>query len=402
MNIKNEFPILNKKINGKDLIYFDNAATTQKTKSVIAALKNYYENYNANIHRGFYSIAEKATERYEQTREKIRKFINANSAKEIIFTRNTTESINLVAYSWGEKNIKTGDEIIVSEMEHHSNFVPWQQLAKRKKAKLIIATLDKNLEIDEKKLAKLFTKKTKIFCISASSNVTGTMPDIKKFAKLAHKFGALIFVDGAQSIAHLKTDVKALDADFFAFSSHKMYGPTGVGVLYAKEKILEEMPPFLYGGEMISEVTIGETKFNELPWKFEAGTPNIADVIALEKAIEFIETIGFKKIQEHETKLLKLGIKTLSKHKEIKIYHTKSRHSGAIIAFTIKGVHPHDISEIFDRENICIRAGKHCTEPLHTKLEIPASARISFAIYNTEDEIKKIDTAIKKILKIFK
>lgn len=399
--IKSQFPILHKKINGNPLVYLDNASTTQKPKSVIDAVKFYYENINANIHRGIYSLSEQATSEYEKTRKLTAKFINAKSSEEIIFTRNTTESINLIAYTWGEKNIKKGDEIIVSALEHHSNLIPWQELTKRKKAKLKIIPLKKNYTLDIDAYKKLLTNKTKLIAITAMSNVLGTIPPLKEIIKIAHKKNALVLVDGAQSAGHGETNVQELDCDFFVFSSHKMLGPTGVGIFYAKKEILSSMPPFLFGGDMIKKVTQFSSTFSDLPWKFEAGTPNIADVIAFSKALEFIKRIGIKNIQKHETDLLKYAIKTFSKYKEITLFLPPIYQMGGILSFTIKGIHPHDIAQILSNEGICIRAGHHCAQPLMDKLKIPATARISFYIYNTEEDINRAEKAIQKTLKIF-
>lgn len=400
--IKSQFPILNKKINGKNLVYLDNASTTQKPKSVIDAIKFYYENINANIHRGIYSLSETATKEYEKTRQLTANFIKAKSSEEIIFTRNTTESINLIAYTWGEKNIKKGDEIIVSVLEHHSNLIPWQELAKRKKAKLKIIPLNKDYTLDLNAYKKLLTHKTKLVAITAMSNVLGTITPLKEIIQLAHKKNALVLVDGAQSIGHLGTNVRKIDCDFFVFSSHKMLGPTGVGVLYGKKKILESMPPFLFGGDMIKKVSQFNATFSDLPWKFEAGTPNIADVIAFSKALEFIQEIGIKNIQKHENDLLKYAIKKFSKYKEITLFLPPISQMGGILSFTIKGIHPHDIAQILSDEGICIRAGHHCAQPLMEKLKVSSTARLSFYIYNTKKDIDQAEKAIQKTLKIFK
>ncbi|MBI2634481.1 cysteine desulfurase [Candidatus Peregrinibacteria bacterium] len=394
--LKKDFPLL-----GQNLTYLDNASTTQKPRQVIAALKNYYENFNANIHRGIYKISEQATAAYEQTREHTAKFIGAHHAEEIIFTRNTTESINLVARTWGEENIKAGDEIIVSAMEHHSNLVPWQELTKRKKAKLKIIPLKDNYTLDFKEFKKILTPKTKLLAISAMSNVLGTIPPVKEMIREAKKIGAVTLVDGAQSAAHGITSVQDLDCDFFAFSGHKMLGPTGVGILYARKKILEKMPPFLHGGDMVKSVSQFSAEWNDLPWKFEAGTPNIADVIAFNEALKYLENIGMEEIAKHDQKLLKFAKEKFSKHPQITLYSPK-KDSGGILSFTIKDIHPHDIAQIFDSENICIRSGHHCCQPLMEKLKIPATARLSFYFYNTQEDIEKAEKALTKTIKTFR
>jgi cysteine desulfurase/selenocysteine lyase len=405
--IKKEFTILGRKINGKSIVYLDNAATTQKPRAVIDALKNFYDNHCANIHRGIYSISEEATEMYEGCRKKVAKFINARSEKEIIFTKNSTESSNLVAYSFGDKFIKAGDEIIVSIIEHHANMIPWQELAKKKGAKLLVIPMKnpakKDYSLDMNAYKKMLSKKTKFVAISAMSNVLGVMPPVKEIIKLAHKVGAKVLVDGAQSVAHTKTDVQDMDCDFFIFSAHKMLGPTGVGVLYGKEELLNEMPPFLFGGSMIKNVTISKTDFAELPEKFEAGTPNIADVIAFEKAIDFLEKIGLNNIAAHEKKLIKEAYKVFSKYKEVEVFLPENLENyGGILSFTIKGVHPHDIADIFNNENVFIRAGQHCAHPLLNALGTNSTARISFYLYNDSNDIYRAEKALKEVLRIFK
>lgn len=397
--LKKQFPIFKHKIKGKPLVYLDNASTTQKPKVVIDALKNYYENFNSNIHRGIHTLSEKATTAYENCRKSVANFINTKSEKEIIFTRNTTESINLVAYSWGNQNIKKDDEIIVSAIEHHSNLVPWQHLAKTKKSKLKIINLKADYTLDLDHYTSLLNKKTKLICITGMSNVLGTVPNLKKIISLAHKYKALVLVDGAQSIAHTATDVQTLDCDFFAFSAHKMLGPTGLGILYAKEKILQSMPPFLYGGDMVKTVTQLEATWNDLPWKFEAGTPNIADVIAFEAAIKFLQKIGLKNIAAHDKKLSNHCKKVFSKYPQVKIYSPKD--AGGVLSFTVKNAHPHDIAEIFNDHGIAIRSGHHCCQPLMERLKIPATARISFYLYNTIEDIKIAEKALKKVIKTF-
>lgn len=398
-SLKKDFPILSRKINGKSLVYLDNASTTQKPRQVIEALKNYYENTNANIHRGIHTLSQEATEAYEKTRLTTAKFVNAKSEKEIIFTRSTTESINLVAYTWGEVNINQDDEIIVSALEHHSNLVPWQELCRRKNAILKIIPLKHDLTTDISAYEKLLTKNTKLVAITGMSNVLGTIPPVKEMTKSAHKFGAKVLVDGAQSVAHLPTDVQDLDCDFLAFSSHKMLGPTGVGILYGKENLLENMPPFNFGGDMVKVVTQEKAQWNDLPWKFEAGTPNIADVVAFEKALQFLSEVGMQSLANHDEKLLKYAIERFSKYKEVHLFTSKN--TGGILSFTIEGVHPHDIAQIFDEEGVAIRSGHHCNMPLMELLHVSATARMSFYLYNSEEDIDSAEKALQKVLKIF-
>ncbi len=401
-NRKQDFPILKTFFKGHPLVYLDNAATTQKPKSVISAIQKYYETENANIHRGIYDLSEKATALYENTREKVKDFIHAQKTSEIIFTRNTTESINLVAYSWGEKNIKQNDEIVVSALEHHSNLVPYQELCHRKKAKLKIIPIDQNGNLHLKNLGTIITKKTKLVAITQMSNVLGTIVPLKKIISESHKKGALVLVDGAQGVPHLGINVKKLNCDFLVFSGHKMFGPSGVGVLYAKEKILKNMPPFLFGGNMIREVTQYKSLWNELPHKFEAGTPNIADVIAFSEAIKYTKKIGFKKIQEHETKLWEYARKKLATIPNLILYGSDDKKKATgIISFTISGIHPHDISSFVNEKNIAIRAGHHCAAPLMKYLGVSATARISFSVYNEKKDIDRLCEALKKIYKIF-
>lgn len=401
--IKKQFPIFSRKINGKPLVYLDSAASTQKPKTVINAIKNYYETSYSNINRGIYFLSENSTKAYEHCRETVSKFINAKKSKEIIFTKNATESINLVARSFGDTFIKKGDEIIVSVLEHHSNLVPWQELAKRKRAKLKVIPLKKDLTLDFEAYKKFLTKRTKLVALTAMSNVTGTIVPVKKFIKEARKYKAKILIDGAQSVPHLETDVKKMDCDFLAFSAHKMLGPTGVGILYGKEEILNQMPPFLHGGDMIEKVSQFAATYGELPKKFEAGTPNIADVIAFEKAVEFIRKIGLKKIREHEKSLLKYAIKIFSKYPEIRLHTPKNpANASGILSFTVRGIHPHDLAEIFDRDNVCIRVGQHCAAPLINTLKITAVNRISFYIYNDFADIRQAEKSLKKALRLFK
>lgn len=402
--LKKDFPLFERRINGKVLTYLDNASTSQKPRAVIDALSDYYRNMNANTHRGIHTLSEEATAAYEMTREKVAKFIHALESAEIIFTRNATESINLVAYTWGEMNITEGDEIVVSALEHHSNLVPWQELCRRKKAVLKIIPL--NLEsalLDLSDLNNIITERTKLVAITQMSNVLGTIVPLNVIGARARKVGAKFLVDACQSAPHLKIDVQKIDCDFLAFSSHKMLGPTGVGVLYGKRELLENMPPFLFGGNMISEVKTYESKWSEIPWKFEAGTSNIADVIAFAKAIEYLENIGMDNILLHDQKLLAYARKKLGELSGISLYgSTDISQSGGILAFNIPGVHPHDVGSIVNEEGVAIRAGHHCAEPLHALMGTGATARMSFYLYNDESDIDRAFEALKKVYEIFK
>ena len=396
--IRKDFPILNRKIHGKQLVYLDNAATSQKPRQVIEAIDDYYKNHNANIHRSIHTLGEEATQKYEEAHENVAEFINADSYQNIIFTKNTTESLNLLAYSLTSK-LKKGDEIVISQMEHHSNFVPWQQLAKQRDLKLKFIKINEEGLLDAKSINESITKKTKIVSITHVSNVLGTINQIQDIAKIAHEKGALMIADGAQSAPHMPVDVKNLDVDFYAFSGHKMLGPTGIGVLYGKKELLEEMQPFLYGGEMIREVRFDDTKFNDLPWKFEAGTMNIAEGIGLSAAIDYLNNIGMEQIQKKDRELADYAMKRLKEIKDLTIYGPKER--GAVVSFNLKDIHAHDVSQILDSEGIAIRAGHHCCMPLMSVLKVPATARASFYLYNTEEEIDKLISALHKVKKIF-
>ncbi|PIR55527.1 cysteine desulfurase [Candidatus Peregrinibacteria bacterium CG10_big_fil_rev_8_21_14_0_10_36_19] len=398
--IRKQFKILDRKINGKRLAYLDNASTTQKPHKVIQALTDYYENNNSNIHRGIHTLSEESTTLYESARVTLQKFLNAKLAHEIIFTRNTTEAINLVAYTFGEKNIHEGDEIIVSELEHHANLIPWQELCKRKKATLKVIPIKEDLNLDMEIYEKLLSEKTKLVAVTGMSNVTGTIPNIKKIIELAHKFNSKVLIDGAQLAAHTKIDLQELNCDFFTISGHKMLGPTGSGALYGKEELLNEMPPFLFGGGMVLHVTQQETSYTGLPDKFEAGTPNIAETIAFKSAIEYLEEIGMENIQKHEKELTDYAIELFSKHKEVKIFHPEN--GGGVVSFTIEGIHPHDIASIFNEYGVAIRSGKHCAHPLIERLKIPSLARMSFYIYNNKEDVEQAEKALKETIKIFK
>jgi cysteine desulfurase/selenocysteine lyase len=396
--IRQQFPALNRQVKGQPLVYFDNAATTQKPQVVIDALVEYYTNYNANVHRGIHTLAEEATAAFEASRDAARQFINASSREEIIFTRGTTEGINLVAYTWGRKNIKAGDEIIITEMEHHSNIVPWQILCEEKGATLkMIPQQDGTLLLDEYK--KLLSSKTKLVSVVHVSNALGTVNPVEEIIQLAHQAGAIVMIDGAQSTVHLDIDVQALDCDFFAFSSHKVYGPTGIGVLYGKKQLLEAMPPFQGGGEMIKEVTLEKTTYADLPYKFEAGTPNIGDAAVLKAALEYVSKIGKEKIRNHENELLAYATDQLVQLPGVRIIGNAAN-KVSVVSFVIDKVHPQDIGILLDNRGIAVRTGHHCAQPLMTCYGIPGTIRASFAMYNTKEEIDKLITGLQKALKM--
>jgi len=401
-NILKQFPILKRKINGKSLVYLDNASTSQKPLVVLQALQKYYSTTNANVHRGIHTLSEEATEQYENVRAKVAKFINAKT-EEIVFTKNATESLNCVAVSWGRLHIKKDDEIIVSGLEHHANLVPWQELAKEKKAKLKIIPLTKDYLLDLKAYESLLSKKTKLVCITAQSNVTGSLVPVKKIVSLAHKFGAKVVVDGAQSVGHRMTDVKNSDCDFLAFSAHKMLGPTGVGVLYIKRALMDEMTPYMYGGDMVETVGQEEATYHRGYMKFEAGTPNIADVIAFGSALDYLTSVGLDVITAHDKELLAYAKLCFSKYSAVKIFSpAKIENCGGVLSFVIEGVHPHDIATIFDQEGVAIRSGLHCAEPLVRRLGVSTTARMSFYLYNTKHDVDVAEKALKKVFAIFK
>ena len=397
--IRAQFPILSKKVNGKNLIYFDNGATTQKPKQVIDAIVDYYSNFNSNIHRGVHRLSQEATALFEESRKSIQHFINAKHAHEIIFTKGTTDSICLVANSFSRAFLKEGDEIIVSEMEHHSNFLPWQNLRDEKGIVLKVIPLTSNSELDLEKAKTLFTAKTKLLAVTHVSNTLGTINNVKELIKMSRAVGAKVLLDGAQSAPHLKIDVQELDADFFVFSMHKVYGPTGVGVLYGKEELLNQMPPYQYGGGIIKSVSIEKTELADLPNKFEAGTPNIEGVVATKVAIDFVNEIGMDAISTHENKLLQRATTLLNEMSEIEIYGN-SKHKAGVISFNIKGVHPFDTGTLLDQMGIAVRTGHHCTQPLMHCLGIPGTVRASFGIYNTEEEVDKFIEGVRKSMKM--
>jgi cysteine desulfurase / selenocysteine lyase len=397
--LRKQFPILQRDLKGKPLVYFDNAATSQKPRVVIDALVDYYSHYNANIHRGIHTLAEEATAAYEATRETVRQFIGAASVEEIIFTRGTTESINLVAYTWGRANINAGDEIIISTLEHHSNIVPWQMLAEEKGAFLKVVPITEEGEFIFEAYENMLNEKTKLVSVVHASNALGVINPVKDIINAAHKVGAVVMIDGAQSTVHLDINVTELDCDFFGFSSHKLYGPTGTGVLYGKKALLEAMPPFHGGGEMIKEVTFAKTTYNDLPYKFEAGTPNIADTIALKYSIDFINEIGKENIRNHENDLLQYASDSL---REIIGLHIKGdvKNKVSVVSFVIDGIHPQDIGILLDNQGIAVRTGTHCTMPLMQCLKVNGTTRASFALYNTREEIDMLVNGVQKAIKM--
>lgn len=400
--IKADFPILEQKINGHRLVYLDNAASSQKPRVVINALIDYYRRINANVHRGLHTLAEKATESYEATREHVARFIGGVDVNEVIFTRGTTEAMNLIAYSWGEQNIQAGDEIVVTEMEHHANFVPWFVLAQKRKAvlKKIPITVCGHLDLSD--LNSIITERTKLVAVSHMSNVLGTINPVSEIAKVAHRHGAVVVVDGAQAMPHLPVNVRELGVDFYAFSAHKMLGPTGVGVLWGKKEILEAMPPFQYGGEMIREVRFDKVTFNVVPNKFEAGTPNIADVVAFDAALTYLEEIGMDAIRLHERELTRYTLEKLSAIKNLEIQGPlDASHRGGAISFTDPDIHPHDISTFLDSRGIAIRAGHHCAQPLMRVMGKVATARASVYIYNDESDIDYLCESLVEMRKYF-
>jgi len=398
--IREDFPILKSKVRNKPLLYLDNAATTQKPKQVIDTLDRYYTTMNANIHRGVHYLSGVATDAFEEARIKIKNFLNAGSEREIIFTRGTTEGINLVADSFGGSNINEGDEIIISHMEHHSNIVPWQLLCINKKAKLKIIPIDDKGDIIFEEFLKLISEKTKLISVVYVSNSLGTINPVKEIIETAHKHGIPVLLDAAQTVNHLPVDVQELDCDFLAFSGHKLYGPTGIGVLYGKEKILESMPPYMGGGDMISKVTFEETTYNELPFKFEAGTSNIAGAIGLGAAIDYFCSIGINNINSHETALLEYAARRLREIPDLKIIGN-AKYKSAVISFVFNNIHPHDVGTLLDYEGIAVRTGHHCTQPVMQRFNIPATSRVSFGLYNTLEEIDTLIDALKKVTEVF-
>ena len=401
--LRNDFPIFKKKINGKELVYLDNASTTQKPYSVIDSITDFYTNYNSNIHRAVYQLAEEATELYEKSREKIANFINVRP-EEIVFTRNTTESINLIAHSWARSNLKKDDSVVITELEHHSNIVPWQILCQEIGTRLEYVGIDENGFLDLEHMIELISsKKVKLVSLSHMSNVLGTIVPIEGIIKVAHEHGIPVIVDGAQSVPHMPVNVKNMDCDFLVFSAHKMLGPTGVGVLYAKKELLEKMRPFMGGGDMIKEVFKFHTNYNEVPYKFEAGTPNIADVVGFGAAIDYLEKIGMENIRRHEITLTEYALESILSLKYVTVYGPRdTKYRGGVISFNIADIHPHDLATIMNDHGIAIRSGHHCAQVLMQRLDVPATSRASFYIYNTKEEIDKFVNAIKEAGRIFK
>ena len=403
--IRQDFPILKRKVSGgKPLVYLDNAATTQKPLAVIDAIHDYYMNYNSNIHRAVHQLAEEATLAFEKTRESVAKFINARSNDEIIFTRNATEAINLVAYSWGRTNIQKDDHIVISEIEHHSNIVPWQILTNEKEALLDYIGVDDDGYLKMQEYEKyLASGRVKLVSVSQMSNVLGTIIPVDEIIKTSHEKGIPVLVDGAQSVPHMKVDVQAMDCDFMAFSAHKMLGPTGVGVLYVKKELLEKMPPFMGGGDMIKEVHKYETRYNDLPYKFEGGTPNIADVIGFSAAIDYLDDLGMDRVREHEIDLTKYALDAIAGVKGVTLYGPRDAlHRGGVVSFNIGDIHPHDLATIMNDHGVAIRSGHHCAQVLMERLDVAATSRASFYIYNTKEEIDTFIGALHEARRLFK
>lgn len=398
--IRQDFPILQREVYGRPLIYLDNAATTQKPRSVVEAISNEYYSTNANVHRGVHFLSQKATDLHEAARERVRQFINARSTAEVLFTRGTTESLNLVASSFGEAFLKEGDEVIVSVMEHHSDIVPWQLLRERKGIVIRVIPMDDSGRLDLEAYERLFSERTRLVCVAHVSNVLGTVNPVKQMAATAHAHGAYMLVDGAQSIPHFKVDVQDLDCDFLTFSGHKIYGPTGIGVLYGRESLLEKMPPYQGGGEMIARVTFEHTTYERLPYKFEAGTPDYVGTHALAAAIDYVETLGMDEIAAHERRLTQYAMERLGAIKDMHLYGT-TPDKDAVVAFNVGNIHPLDLGTLLDRLGIAIRTGHHCAQPLMQRCGVEGMARASFALYNTMDEIDRLAEGIERVSKMF-
>jgi cysteine desulfurase/selenocysteine lyase len=398
-SIRAEFPILQSKVHGKPLVYLDNAATSQKPRFVLHAIADYYEKENANIHRGVHYLSEKATADYENVRTQVQKFLNAEKSSEIIFVRGTTEGVNLVAQTYGRKNVGAGDEILITAIEHHSNIVPWQMLCEEKGAKLRVAPINDRGELLMDEFQKALGPRTKIVAITHVSNALGTVNPVKRMVEMAHARNIPVLVDGAQAVPHLAVDVQALDCDFYAFSGHKVYGPTGIGVLYGKTKLLEAMPPYQGGGDMISSVTFEKTTYNKLPYKFEAGTPDIAGVIGLGAALEWVADVGLDAIAAHEHDLLTYATEKVSAIPGVRVIGTAVEKAG-VLSFVLEDIHPHDVGTILDQEGIAIRTGHHCSQPVMDRFCIPATARASFAIYNTRADIDALANGIQRVREV--
>jgi len=400
--IRRDFPIFERVVNGKPLVYLDSAATSQKPQVVLDALEDYYSRYNANIHRGIYTIAEEATAAYEASRRKVAQFIGATETAELVFTRNTTEAINLVAYTWGRKNVGPGDEIVLTEMEHHSNLVPWILLQEQTGVTLKHIPFGDDGLLDMDAARRMITPRTKLVSVVHASNVLGTINPVAELADLAHEQGALMFVDGAQSVPHFEVKVADLRCDFLAFSAHKMLGPTGVGALWGRRELLEAMPPFLGGGEMIAQVFLDHATYNELPWKYEAGTQNIADAIAWESAIDYLEGVGMSAIRAHDIELTEYALERLSEETDVTLYGPRdARARGGVVAFNVGDVHSHDVAAVLDAEAIAIRVGHHCCQPIMRRLDVAGTARASFYLYNTREDVDKLVNGLTRVRELF-
>ena len=400
--IREDFPILQQTVNGKPLVYLDSTSTSQKPEAVLRAMDEYYRRFNANAHRGVYYLAEEATARFEGARKKIQKFINAKSYREIVYTRNATEALNLVAYTWARQNIRAGDEIVTTLLEHHSNIVPWQLLVREKNATLQFIEVDDQARLRPDHIEQFITAKTKLVAVTMMSNVAGTITPLKAIIERAHAVGAVVVVDGAQGVPHSPVDVQALDCDFLAFSGHKMLGPF-LGILYGKRALLEAMPPFLGGGDMIREVYRDRATWNELPHKFEAGTPAIAEAVGMGAAIDYLNTLGMENVRAHERDLIAYALRKFRELDGVRVIGPQDpEQRGAVLSFDLAGVHPHDVAQIFDREGLCVRAGHHCAMPLHEHYGLAATTRASFYVYNTPEEVDKLVETISKVRQIFK
>jgi cysteine desulfurase/selenocysteine lyase len=399
--IRSDFPILSQTAHGKPLVYLDSTATSQKPRQVIEALARYYEQDNANVHRGVHTLAERATAEYEQARLKIARFINAASSKEVVFVRNTTEAINLVANAWGRANLRPGDEVLITQMEHHSNIVPWQLVTQATGATLRYVPITDAGELDYDALDELLTERTRVFAFTAMSNVLGTINPVAELVARAHAVGAIAVVDGAQSVPHLITDVQATDADFLAFSGHKMLGPTGIGALYGKRALLDAMPPFMGGGEMIREVFMERSTWNDVPFKFEAGTPAIGEAIAFGAAVDYLNALGMDWVHAHEQAITRYAWERLSAIEGLRIIGPEPERRGGLIAFTLADVHPHDVAAVLDMHGVAVRAGHHCAQPIHDRYGIPATARASFYVYNTMEEVDVLAEALERARTLF-
>jgi cysteine desulfurase/selenocysteine lyase len=398
--IREDFPVLKQKIHGKPLVYLDNAATAQKPKQVIEAITRFYEVDCANIHRGVHELSQRSTAKYEETRAKVKRFLNAKSKTEIIFVRGTTEGINLVTSTWGRKNIHEGDEVVIAGLEHHSNIVPWQMLLEERGGKLRVIPINERGELRMDEYEKLLSPRTRMVAVGHVSNALGTINPVAQIIEMAHKAGALALVDGAQAVPHMKVDVQALDADFYAFSGHKVFGPTGIGVLYGKSKLLNAMPPYQGGGDMIRTVTFEKTTYNDLPYKFEAGTPDIAGGIGLGSALDYVMHLGMDKIAAYEHELLLYGTEALQQIPGLRMIGT-AREKAAVLSFVMEGIHPHDIGTVLDRQGIAVRTGHHCAQPVMDTFQVPATTRASLAFYNTTKEIDALVAGLHKVKEVF-